>query len=890
MKDDKPKGKPQKDQAGQGIAASQTPSSQKEHAAEDVDFEILDALEQIEHTGKGKRENLSEEDDFALSLDGEDMLFDEDETDEEAEFRFDESLTAGLEEELTGDTGEFNLDATLGEEPGEDVHANFEDDAFSLDLDQQEEDLEGADEFSFDTEMDLDSKGEQGEEEFSFDTDIDLETKGEQGADEISFDTDLDLEAKGETEEPAFDLGNIGGMEFTPDADAAAEAVTEREADAAGLLDFGEDAGEDFALDGDLSHQERSDLGLDEADEAFGEFDLGDMADSDDELDLAMDAGDDNAGGLEFSATDFADETDEFSGKAVISVGAEQVIDLGNETEFDLAAQTPAIPRANGKVAAPAEAVTESLALAAEQMDAEAVEPEAVTSQIAARLVSAAPTAPEPATETPTAEEQTEEFEAALEEMDIDLEEETTKVLETLAEPAQFAELTAGEPADFEAADFETPLDDASDQEPTAEAAVTVAAEMAAKPLLETVAEQEEEVVAAPAPAAMALPETAETAELQGEEPAELGLALRLGASEVQKFASRVQEAGTLQHYVDELNGHKANIKEKIYQKLLKEYTSRKTNLFREPEFISIRIDVEEDLQDMLARRAELAATIDRLNDELEEVQVRHLVGEYTDALRAEREAAQRQEIAEWQAKTRHIEKFITRYQELLETERTLNPPEKEALPTPAAPKESSPAPKIAAPREAVKQAEEAYFAEDLAATEAAEETEPSAAEAEEAAFMADLAATEAAAETEPSAEEVEEAAFMAELAATEAAAETEPSAAEAEEAAFMADLAAEENLFSAGALPGEDAFQETEAEDFGLAELPEMDEDFMDEDLDEAPAALESPAVVAPPAAFAAEPEQAEPAQEDMIACKKCKRLTPAAEKFCVNCGAKAR
>ena len=114
-------------------------------------------------------------------------------------------------------------------------------------------------------------------------------------------------------------------------------------------------------------------------------------------------------------------------------------------------------------------------------------------------------------------------------------------------------------------------------------------------------------------------------------------------------------------------------------------------------------------------------------------------------------------------------------------------------------------------------------------------------------------------------------------------------------------ESAAEEGMFSAAeesfqeeetVLPAEDiASQEMEAEsledilrqaqdeDFGLDELPEMDEG-----LEEELAAIESPSAVEE------EPGEEAAAQEEMLRCKKCGRSTPSAEKFCVNCGAKAR
>ena len=112
MKDDKPKGKSQKAQSGQEAADSKLPSFQKDE--EDVDFEILDALEQIEQAGKGEGEGLpDDESKIELTLDDEELVFDE-EPEEEGAFHIDEEDITGLAEKLVGDTEEFSLDETFG--------------------------------------------------------------------------------------------------------------------------------------------------------------------------------------------------------------------------------------------------------------------------------------------------------------------------------------------------------------------------------------------------------------------------------------------------------------------------------------------------------------------------------------------------------------------------------------------------------------------------------------------------------------------------------------------------------------------------------------------------------------------------------------------------------
>ena len=86
MKNNKSKGKSQQDQSGQGSSDSNLPPFQKDE--DDVDFEILDALEQIEQAGKVSQESsFGEESSIELSLEGEELTFGEGEIEEESGIR-----------------------------------------------------------------------------------------------------------------------------------------------------------------------------------------------------------------------------------------------------------------------------------------------------------------------------------------------------------------------------------------------------------------------------------------------------------------------------------------------------------------------------------------------------------------------------------------------------------------------------------------------------------------------------------------------------------------------------------------------------------------------------------------------------------------------------------
>jgi hypothetical protein len=547
MKDDKLKGKSQKDQAGQRGSDSKIPPFQK--TDEDVDFEILDALEQIEQADKGEERLPQDESIIDLTLDEGEIIFEED-IEQESGFRFDESVAAGVEEELTEKSKGFSLE----EEPPE------------IGFDQTDTDL--------------------GLEDAEFSVDIGIE----EGVEDISSDIDL--------------------AEFSLDSIEQEDSFQSEEME--------------------LLSQEDTEVGLEETEEDFGE--MGSTPD------FGPVAGDESMPDEELPDLDFAGEPDEFSGKPVIAVGADQVIDLGDETEFDQEEEFETTE----------EFWENEEQESGESFDIPEEEETGVEIEGMGELIDSAVASLEPE------EDQDEEFRASLEDIDIDLGEETAEVLETSSaeDISGFAE---EESPEF---DLETPDITIGEEEKIGVEILSEAGEES----------QELEMTKTD------IGETAEVAEAEIDEREELGLTPRLADSEVNTFESMVNQAKTLQNYVEALEKYKAEIKERIYQKLLKEYTSRKTDIFNKPEFLRMQVDIEQDLQDMLTRRTEFVSKIDRLNEELEEVKVRHLVGEYSDTVLSEREETQQTEIAQWHNKTEKIEKFIARYQELLDTERGLNP------------------------------------------------------------------------------------------------------------------------------------------------------------------------------------------------------------------------
>lgn len=798
MKDDKSK-KEQSEQ--EGLDAELSSFQQDE---EDVDFEILDALEQIEQAGKGSEEIPSEDESTVeFTLDEEELDFGEVDTEDEGEFQFDKEITAGLEGEFIGETETLNLDDSFDEGIGEDLHAEIEEKSFSIDLDQ--EDHEDELDLSFDEEVDLDLEDtgmHEGINEASFDL--------EEGGGEFDFDS---LETEMEGEEPSegdFEQSvalSAGETEFDLGVDTEEEIEDTSLSDIDDLSDFDLESSEtdSFHVE-DLPEQENFEMESEDTEETFEEMNLEDMAAMDENLDFETDSEDTSISDMEVSEMDLQEhETDEFSGKPVISVDGEQVIDLGDETEFE-----------HEEEFGTTEESEESFDISEEEVDMDLEGLEKEVQQIVTEAVSDT-----------TEQEGDEEFMASLEDIEIDLEEETAKVLETLEGEDEVSEFAEEESAEFDVDSFVVTPEE--EQEPETSPEETIEAQSLSEMLEESEEELdlEEEGFPSELISATDLEETAEEPELELDEREELGLHLRLTDSEINQFESMVSEAKTLQMYVEELEEHKADIKENIYEKLLQEYTSRKTNIFREPEFISIRLDVEQDLQDMLNTRAEYVSTIDRLNDELEEVKVRHLVGEYSDAMLSERENTQKAEIAQWHDKTERIETFISRYQELLDTERALNPLREESL---------------------IEEPEEEPF------PESEQEVVP----ASEEVFQEDEFVI-------PSEEIVQE----------EDSGLPDEDLPDEVDVESLIDILAEDTPDELE-MPEEDVEITAESgldeEDFGFGEaaLEESDEEL---------SAIEDKAI-----------QDEVETEEDQINCKKCGRPTPASEKFCVNCGAKAQ
>ena len=132
MKEQKPKGKSQIPQSGP--QAPDVEPSPLRRQDDDVDFEILDALEQIEQVGKGAGESLPDDEDaIALNLDDEDLVFDDEEIPETEEFHFDDDVSpssevdAQKESQLLKEPEIAGLDQPFGDE-----------DAEALDLENEE--------------------------------------------------------------------------------------------------------------------------------------------------------------------------------------------------------------------------------------------------------------------------------------------------------------------------------------------------------------------------------------------------------------------------------------------------------------------------------------------------------------------------------------------------------------------------------------------------------------------------------------------------------------------------------------------------------------------------------------------------------------------------------
>lgn len=851
MKEDKPKGKSQQ-------PPSEQRGAQPRRHDEDVDFEILDALQQIEQTGKAA-DDIEDEDMIDLNLEDEDFMFTEDEEDipETEEFHFDKDVAESLEgaqdegmddDLLTAQDDDLALAQAFGDDLGaEPTEKHEESEDFSLDLD---EDAATEMNLTFDDEMNLDL-----DEKF----------------DEASLNID-DSEAM----EPF-----IGSEEETIAEDHDAEKTSavlqldsfEQEPLVDESLDFGEEDA-DMSLEEQALDSEGVEMAFEASDEAFEDMNFEPISAM--EAPLEEDTSPEQA---DVSSSEYPDmrethENEPLSGKAVISVDGDQVIDLGDEHDLEQMGAEPFEETVWEEEDATDEAEIKEEA----EMDLSEFNEEN-----AQELLSSFAAEETEETENDFAASPDEEaFMASLDDIAIDLGENETELGEpAITEegdlPAVPAEATESESEEFKFPPIE------EEEETVASDDVEASESFVAQDLAVDVQDQmleaelrEAELVSEPFEWGAG---SAPQPESDMERLRALGLSPRLTDTEVEKFGHMVQEAKTLQEYVEKLDLHKAEIRERIYQKLSHEYAARKVKIFREPEFISIRIDVEQDLQDMLAKRTEFSTTISRLNDELEEVNIRHLVGELTDDMLAEKQQEQRSGIDKWQQKREDLEHFILRYQELLESEQALNPLANES--------EESASPQEMPPEEAIAPGEdlldetvpEPVAEETLPQSEEpfAEEPEPAAAEHEEPETAEHL-------EMEVPSEELPGLDALEELSASD---ELEKE---------MEDLDTLTSIFDEESEEGEEGWDTEGEEDSELtvesfdeqefttdSEEPEKDEeDFEFEELPEPEEAIEEQ--------ISGVDDEEASEQEEMISCKKCGRTTPAAEKFCVNCGAKVR
>ena len=734
---------------------------------EDMDFEILDALEQLDQSSPQESPEMSDET-IELNLDDDDMDFGDSVSEDGSSFSFDDSLREDLEQELLqGDIG-FDIDTSLEDDLVKEIQADTEGDSFDLDLDLDKELASG--------------------------------------------------ETEAENTEPAFDMSAAETLAFKFNKQ-------DRKANRPSLEDEGSDDIDSYDLD---LGSEDDDIDLESfssQDDDFPELDLGieGVEINEDFADLGKDIDLDSP--LDSLTQESEDER--IPGKAVITVGDDEVIDLGDEEQ--LRQEQPPEPSAP---------MTPPTVEAEEKQPPELEEEEN-------------PSVPEVALD--LHEEDDEDLMNSLEDIAIDLKEDINEPLEE----SDIAE-SEEEPSDSEntdMADLVKEVLDTQDAEQAEEESEipdmdeeSGLAEEGDEPELR---EEEEE------PGADLEEPTEEHVE---ETPTEeedvdvrefLELSLRLSDQQIEEFETMVSEAKTLQTYLDELAEHHSDVKENIYHKLQGEYIARKTVIFKSEEFTSLLSDVEQDLEDMLAKRAEFVDTVERLNEELEEIKVRHLVGEYDDSTLAEKQESQNAEIALWNEKTEKIQVFITRYQESLDAEKALNPLRQEQE---EAPLDEEP------PQE-----EEAQEFEEINEPAEIPETSDTAPIVEE---------TEGEEDTELQAEETAEEKSNASIPEPEEAgipeAEAEP---DIEDFFAMGGDASEEDDELDEEFPIDGEF---ETGDFVLDDLSGFEEDD-DDDEEDASAAYEVT-------------EAGSEEEETMVACSKCGRQTPAAEKFCVHCGGKAQ
>ncbi len=879
MKDDTSQGrKPQKRPRHGASDANLPPHKDIRKDEEDVDFEILDALEQMEQTEQEYEAGPADGDKtIELTLDDEDMIFGEVSAEEESGFGFDESVFGGGEDILSDETAEFSLDESFGEEVAEELRIDTEQESFSLDLDQENEadELEdqhtarqldeGTGEFS-NVEVPKSSLDE-GTGKFS---NVDLPLDQEEEIDMASLKTETDLEFEEFNLDAEKNDFSSGLEEEEEDSDMTSPTIQTDNGFGEFNLDLGAN-GESFDLDlGDEEvdfSQSTSDIGIEETRFLATELeaDTGEMGSKDFSGDLTEEEADnllseieieeeENGMNLDFGKEESRIDTElpemdverdvgEFQGKTVISVGDDQVIDLGDETDLarDETFETDLDSWGQDED-------IEISGMSVEGLD-------------------------EGETDLQSDEEKDEDFMTSLEDMEINLEEEATKTLEELGDLSDDS-LVDQEPTDIDlVGGLDLTVDE--DWEPEDAEGAGFPKEAEEQGISDTYqVDREEQDTEQDLTSVSTTTEAEKEAKEEAEKPVEseiderefLGIMLRLSDVEMQDFESMVVEAKTLQKYLDGLEDHKTEIKNIIYQKLQNEYIARKKEIFGSPEFTSIHTNVQYDLQDMLAKRKEFETTVESLKEELEEITVRHLVGEYTDEMLAEKETAQKTEIDHWDEKTEKIEAFITRYQESLGAEQDLNPLrkepdlEEEALEEPE--QESAPEPEVSPEQELVSSMEETLKAEFVLQ---AEETlkQESVPEPEEETFEQEVVSSiEEDIQEEAESEDAEEVSFGIE---TEEKLETTEATEEFDE--FDTDEDFMGSDFSTGGDFG--------GEDFEFDDTSEITQD----EEDGFAVSYEVEAV---------EEEKGE--QEEMISCKKCGRQTPGSEKFCVHCGAKAR
>ena len=770
-----------KDDTSQGKKSQRedTPFSNDE---EDVDFEILDALEQLENAGPPGEEDLSDDDQtMELTLDEEEITFGDDESGEGSGFRFDESVTAGLEEELLVEDSGFNLDESFGEDLAEDIQAATEDDSFGIDFEQED--------IQFDEEVDLDL------EESSFDTtsietmafNYDEQETGGIGmeAQEIDeaigsgeYDLDLDSDDKSSPEE---DDQSVEDELLASDTDISLDNEPHEEA-------------EDVSIDLDLSRFDIENEEEEEFNVEVQEIDFGEGF-----TDLKTDIGLDEQSEIEHEREEVSDQ-DEESLPDSSTPEAEEV------ESADIEREEPSLPH---------EVIDE--------------------------------------------EEQDEDFIKSLEDIDIKLDEEMATVLETqenVDEESLPEDSSAEDREQFDLAGDEDVETEEMVQEISEEQILTESTEE----LLEETSDQEEGISERPSEAEEESEEQEMPIEQQLSDREFLELTLRLSDEQLQEFEIKINEAQTLQQYLDGLEEHQNEIKDIIYHKLREEYIARKTVIFQSDTFTSLFTDVGQDLQEILVKRTDIVATVERLNEELEEIKVRHLVGEYNDITLTEKEASQKTEIALWNKKTEKIEGFISRYQESLDAEMELNPLRQEQEIREAPSSEEPPAP-IETP-------------EELEAAVSAEKSEMSgSAEEIELENISEELETATIQEEPESDEFLAESEIMEERPPEEMSEDTEEESGIEELFAIGEDIDEFDSEFSMDS--------DFESGEFELDDLSGLEEE--EEQGEELTASYEVEA-------FAEETEAEEGPEAATIACKKCERQTPADQKFCVHCGGKAQ